>query len=97
MANGTLRGAGAAVFGLIVLQTVTTQRGAAGVGGILGWVDSVLRRALSPDVAAIPDFANGKGNDNAVATAAQAAVTGAKGVIRIPTSTVPVGSHPGMT
>jgi hypothetical protein len=46
-------------MGLIVLQAVTTKRGAKGVSGAFGWIDSAVQRAISPDVAAIPDFSAG--------------------------------------
>ena len=55
MANGALRGAGAAWLGLIVLGTLTQSRGAGAVGGLLGAVDGIVRRALDPSVPAIPD------------------------------------------
>jgi hypothetical protein len=50
-----LRGAAAAWMGLVVLQAVTTKRGADTVGGLLGTVDGLVKRALDPSVPAIPD------------------------------------------
>lgn len=42
-------------MGLIVLQAVTTKNGAGAVGGLLGVVDGLVKRALDPTVPAIPD------------------------------------------
>lgn len=50
-----LRGAAAAWLGLVALQAVTTSRGANTVGGLLGTVDGLVKKALDPSVAAIPD------------------------------------------
>jgi hypothetical protein len=59
VARGALRGAAGAWLGLIALQAVTTKRGSKQVSGLLTWVDSAVQRALSPDVAAIPDYSKG--------------------------------------
>lgn len=50
-----LRGAAGAWMGLIVLQAATTSRGANTIGGLLGTVDGLVKRALDPTVPAIPD------------------------------------------
>lgn len=55
MARGAFRGAASAWLGLIALQAVTSKGGSSATSGVLGWAESVVKRALSPDVAAIPD------------------------------------------
>lgn len=50
-----LRGAAAAWLGLVVLQAGTTKAGSGAVGGLLTTVDGLVKRALDPRVAAIPD------------------------------------------
>lgn len=55
MARGMLRGAAAAWGGLIVLQALTQKNGADAVGGLMGAVDSIVKRALDPSVPLIPD------------------------------------------
>jgi hypothetical protein len=59
MARGALRGAMSAWLGLIVLQVATTQGGSSKVGGVLDVVNSAVKRALDPNVAAIPDRSTG--------------------------------------
>lgn len=54
-----LRGAAAAWIGLVALQAFTTDRGAGAVGGLLGAVDGLVKRALDPSVPAIPDRSHG--------------------------------------
>lgn len=61
MARGAFRGAAAAWLGLIALQTFTTKRGAGAVGGLIGTVDNLVKRALDPTVAAIPDHSTPTG------------------------------------
>lgn len=63
MRRGALKGAASAWLGLIVLQVATTNRGSGAVSGALAAVASVVERALSPDVAAIPDLAHRTGRD----------------------------------
>lgn len=55
MARGMWRGAATAWGALIVLQAITTKRGAGAVGGMFGAVDDLVKRALDPSVPAIPD------------------------------------------
>jgi hypothetical protein len=59
VARGALRGAMSAWLGLITLQVVTSQHGSGAVAGAFDTVNSVVKRALSPDVAAVPDYRNG--------------------------------------
>jgi hypothetical protein len=59
VARGAVRGAVTAWLGLIVLQVVTTKHGSGQIAGLFGVADSVVKRAMSPDVAAIPDYRNG--------------------------------------
>lgn len=58
------RGAAAAWLGLIALQAVTTRGGAGAVGGLMTTVDGLVKRALDPSVAAIPDHSAPKGTDD---------------------------------
>jgi hypothetical protein len=78
MARGAFRGALTAWLGLITLQVVTTKGGSSKVAGLFGVVDSVVQRALDPNVAAIPD--HGKPDAHNVTSAAEAAVTAANRV-----------------
>jgi hypothetical protein len=56
-----LRGAGAAWLGLIVLQAATTKNGSGAIGGLLNTVNGLVKRALDPSVAAIPDHSKDAG------------------------------------
>lgn len=55
MANHLLRGALSAWMGLIVLQVAGSAGGSGKVAALLDDVNGVVKRALSPDVPAIPD------------------------------------------
>lgn len=57
-----LRGAAAAWLGLITLQALTTDKGAGTVGGLVGTLDGLVKRALDPTVAAIPDHSTDAGS-----------------------------------
>lgn len=61
MARGTVRGALTGALVLIALQKITTARGAASVSGGMDVLNSLVERALSPDVAAVPNFAHATG------------------------------------
>lgn len=76
MARGAFRGALTAWLGLITLQTVVSKSGSSQVSGIFGVLDSMVQRALDPNIAALPD--HGKPDANTVASAAQAAVAAAQ-------------------
>jgi hypothetical protein len=55
MGKHALRGMVTAWLSLIVLQTVSTKAGSGRVATLFGDVNGLVLRALSPDVAAIPD------------------------------------------
>lgn len=61
MAHGAFRGAAVAVLGLATLETLLTDHGTEAAGGVVNYINSVLRRALDPGVALIPDFSKGQG------------------------------------
>jgi hypothetical protein len=62
MARGhAVRGMVTAWLGLIVLQTVGTQGGTGRVAGLFTDADRLIKRALSPDIPAIPDRRTGGG------------------------------------
>lgn len=67
MSHG-LRGAVSAWLALIVLQTVSTKGGSGQLASLFSDVDQLVRRALDPNVPAIPDLRDG-------ATAAAATTT----------------------
>jgi len=56
-----IRGAVGAWLGLAALDAVVSNHGAQTTGGVLSFAASVVNRALSPDVALIPDFSKGEG------------------------------------
>lgn len=60
MARGAVRGAMSAAFGLVVLQVVTTHSGSSKVAGAFDIANSLIKRAMDPNVAAIPDFASNR-------------------------------------
>jgi hypothetical protein len=64
MARGMFRGVAVAWGSLIVLQAVTTTRGAGAVGGMFGAVDDLVKRALDPGVPAIPDHSTAASTGN---------------------------------
>jgi hypothetical protein len=66
VARGAFRGAATAWLGLVALQVVTTSSGSSKVGGVLNWVNSVVSRALDPNVAALPDYSTATAGINAV-------------------------------
>lgn len=57
MARGAFRGAAGVWLGLIALQVLTTREGSGKVAGAFDAVNSLVERALDPNVAAIPDHA----------------------------------------
>lgn len=59
MGKHALRGMVTAWLSLIVLQTVSTKAGSGRVASLFGDVNMLVLRALSPDVAAIPDRSAG--------------------------------------
>lgn len=59
MAHGAVRGAIGAWLGLAALDAVLSSHGSQAATGLLGWASSAVNRALSPDVALIPDYRNG--------------------------------------
>jgi hypothetical protein len=90
VARGAVRGALTAWLGLITLQVVTSQHGSGQVAGAFEALNSVVKRALSADVAAIPDYRNGSpaasavGSTKPAAAAAPAAYTTVGGSIPVP-------------
>lgn len=95
MARGAVRGAAVAWLGLIALQVATTRRGSAAVAGGFDVFSGFVERALSPDVAAIPDYAHRVGRDEETdAPPATAAPTGG-GKTEGTTSTDPASKFPG--
>lgn len=48
-------------LGLIALQALTTREGSGKVAGAFDALNSIVERALDPNVAAIPDFAGATG------------------------------------
>jgi hypothetical protein len=59
VARGAVRGALGAWLGLITLQVVSSRGGSGKVAGAFDAVNSIVKRSLSPDVAAIPDYRDG--------------------------------------
>lgn len=57
MARGAFRGAFGAFLTLAVLQALTTRHGSGRVAEAIADVDSLVKRAMDPNVAAVPDFA----------------------------------------
>jgi hypothetical protein len=55
MGRHALRGAVTAWLGLLALQAVVTRGGSGRVASAMSTVDALVQRALSSDVAAIPD------------------------------------------
>jgi hypothetical protein len=72
-----LRGFLAGYLGLIALSALVTEQGSKQASGLVGWLSSILKRALSPGVAAIPDYSAGAagGGGGGGATRAPAAKT----------------------
>lgn len=66
MARGAVRGAAVAWLGLVALDALLSNHGSTAAGGVLNFANSVVLRALSPDVAAIPDYSSGSSNTNAI-------------------------------
>lgn len=106
MSRGAFRGAAVAWLGLAALDALLSTHGAESVSGALGVLNSVAQRALSPDVALIPDFSSGAGTStpgmdiNPVATG-QASSDGSSGhqydqggTVQTPTNTVPINPAP---
>jgi hypothetical protein len=62
VARGAVRSALTACFGLVVLQKLTTTTGSSTVAGAVDAVNSIIKRAFDPTVAAIPDLAGGGGS-----------------------------------
>jgi len=90
VARGAVRGALTAWLGLITLQVVTSQGGSGRVAGAFVAFDSVVKRALSPDVAAIPDYRNGTPAASPVGStkpAAPAAYVTVGGSVPVPSGT----------
>lgn len=61
MARGAMRSALTACLGLVVLQKLTTVTGSSSVSGLIDAANSVVKRAIDPNVPAIPDLAGGGG------------------------------------
>lgn len=91
MARGAVRGAAIAWLGLVTLDALVSSRGSQSVTGAMGVVTSVVNRALSPDVALIPDFRNGSPAPSTSTTAAGKAASSA--ATWTPT-TVPIPGRP---
>jgi hypothetical protein len=83
VARGALRGAATAWLGLIALQVVTSGEGSGRLSEVFVWVNSLVTRALDPDVAAIPDLSSGEAWGPTAAAAAPAAAPSA-GAIATP-------------
>lgn len=96
MARGAVRGAMAAWLGLITLQVVTSRHGSGTVAGAFLALDSVVKRGLSPDVAAIPDHRNGPPTTSTAGPAKPAAASAPAGYVtvggRIPVPTGTAGT-----
>jgi hypothetical protein len=60
-AKGAFRGAATAWMALIVLHTVGSANGSSRLAQLFTDVDNLVKRALSPDVPAIPDRRNLRG------------------------------------
>jgi hypothetical protein len=54
-----LRGFLAGYLGLVALSALVAERGSKQAAGLLGTLSSIIERALSPGVPAIPDYATG--------------------------------------
>lgn len=54
--TGAVRGAFAGFLGLVALHRMADKRSAKRVGGLFDDLASIVDRALSPEVAAIPDL-----------------------------------------
>jgi hypothetical protein len=94
VARGALRGAAAAWLGLIALQAVTSKGGAHATSGVLGVAESIVKRALAPNVAAIPDRRDGSSSSSSTPN------LGATTDLNSPLpnfSTIPVPTGTGMT
>jgi len=61
VASGAVRGVLTAWLGLAALQALTSRGGSDKAAGLVDVIASVVERALSPDVAAIPNFAGWDG------------------------------------
>lgn len=105
MARGAVRGAVSAWLGLIVLQTVTSKGGSGKVAGAFDAVNSLVKRALDPGVAAIPDYAHGGGSPSSPTSgsssstapklpAAAPAYTTVGGRVPVPTGTAGTTTRP---
>ena len=73
MGGHALRGAVTAWMALIVLGAVGTAGGSGRLAGLFGDVDRLVKRALDPNVPAIPDRRAGANSTHSYITPAQAA------------------------
>lgn len=102
--RGGVRGALAAWLGLIALQAVGTAGGSGRISSFFGDVNTLIERALNPNVPAIPDRRAGAVNTNAgaittnPADAAAMAALGANyttsGLYAGPAAPPPINGHP---
>jgi len=70
-------------LGLVALSVAVSPGGSTKTSGLFGWASTVIDRALSPDVPAIPDRSASTGGGQAAgaaAGAAKAATSGASAV-----------------
>ena len=98
MGRHALRGALTAWMALIVLNTVGSAGGSGKVASLFGDVDRLVKRALSPDVPAIPDR-HGKtsgGSSYITPAQAQAAAKASAGAGAVGAITAPGGLLDGL-
>lgn len=88
MGGHAVRGMVTAWLGLIVLSTVSTQRGSGRVAGFFTDVNGLVKRALDPGVPAIPDRRDGSNSYTPVVVPGSPFAPGLSG------SSIP-GAHPG--
>jgi len=98
MGRHALRGAVTAWMALIVLNAVGTAGGSGRLASAFADVDRLIKRALSPDVPAIPDRRGGRNDTSSYITPAQAAaaVKAANGAAAVGAVTSPGGALDGL-
>jgi hypothetical protein len=100
VARGAVRGAVTAWLALVVLQVVTSQHGSGQVAGLFDLANGLVKRAMSPDVAAIPDHRDGSTSSTSSPTTdpkvppAAASYTTVGGRIPVPTGTAGTTTRP---
>lgn len=68
-----VRGFLAGYLGLVALSALVGEQGSKRASGLVGTLSSIIQRALSPGVAAIPDYSAAGGAGGATPTAAAGA------------------------